>query len=152
MVVNLQEKLYKRDPTKGFARRRYVLGFRETKKHLSLCRVKIVIIAPDLKDYIANGTQTCFTQKSFVIKKIVGAVDEAVKEIINKANCEQVPYVYGLKRRLIGKLAKKQTPASCIAIINYEGVEVGMLSSTNCTLRKLSMRFILRNIGINWLM
>lgn len=67
-------------------------------------------------------------------KEIVGAVDEAVKQIINKANCDQVPYVYGLKRRLIGKLAKKQTPASCIAITNYEGIEVGMLTRTNCML------------------
>lgn len=55
MVVKLQDKLYKRDPIKGFARRRYVLGFHETKKHLSLHRVKIVIIAPDLKDYVPNG-------------------------------------------------------------------------------------------------
>lgn len=67
MIVNLQEKLYKRDPIKGFARRRYVLGFRETKKHLALTRVKIVIIAPDLKDYISNGIETFFTPNLFVL-------------------------------------------------------------------------------------
>lgn len=84
-------------------------------------------------------------------KDIVGAVDEVVKEIINKANCDQVPYVYGLKRRLIGKLAKKQTPASCIAITNYEGVEVGM-TKDKFHVEKLLLYPISRSIGKKWLM
>jgi selenocysteine insertion sequence-binding protein 2 len=48
-IVKFQDRQYHRDPVKAFAKRRYVLGFREVKKHLQLRRLKLIIVAPDLE-------------------------------------------------------------------------------------------------------
>jgi len=44
-----QDRQYHRDPVKAFAKRRYIVGFREVKKYLHLKRLKLIIIAPDLE-------------------------------------------------------------------------------------------------------
>jgi selenocysteine insertion sequence-binding protein 2 len=48
-IVKFQDRQYHRDPVKAFARRRYVLGFREVMKYLLLKKLKLIIIAPDLE-------------------------------------------------------------------------------------------------------
>ena len=48
-VVKFQDRLYHRDPVKAFARRRYVVGFREVMKYLHLKKLKLMVIAPDLE-------------------------------------------------------------------------------------------------------
>ncbi|KAF2894228.1 hypothetical protein ILUMI_11953 [Ignelater luminosus] len=105
-IVGLQEKLYNRDPIKGVAKRRYTVGLHEVKKYLHLNKVKIVIIAPDLK-----------------LTKRDGALYLAVKEIIDLAKANSVHYLFALKRKSIGVLTLKNIPVSCIAILNYEGLE-----------------------------
>lgn len=54
-VVQLQQKLYKRDPIKGASKKRYVVGFHEVRKHLMLNKVKLVIIPPNLRILDSNG-------------------------------------------------------------------------------------------------
>jgi selenocysteine insertion sequence-binding protein 2 len=48
-IVKFQDRLYHRDPVKAFAKRRYVLGFREVMKCLRLKKLKLILIAPDLE-------------------------------------------------------------------------------------------------------
>ena len=48
-IVKFQDRLYHRDPVKAFARRRYVVGFREVTKYLHLKKLKLMVIAPDLE-------------------------------------------------------------------------------------------------------
>jgi selenocysteine insertion sequence-binding protein 2 len=48
-IVKFQDRLYHRDPVKAFAKRRYVVGFREVMKYLLLKKLKLVVIAPDLE-------------------------------------------------------------------------------------------------------
>ena len=48
-IVKFQDRLYHRDPVKAFARRRYVVGFREVMKYLHLKKLKLIVIAPDLE-------------------------------------------------------------------------------------------------------
>lgn len=58
-IVGLQEKLYNRDPIKGVSKRRYTVGLHEVKKYLRLNKVKIIIIAPDIKLAKSDGTDSC---------------------------------------------------------------------------------------------
>jgi len=71
-VVKFQDRLYHRDPVKAFARRRYVVGFREVLKYLHLKRLKLTVIAPDLEVakqkgvvnilfFILDGLEQCLT-------------------------------------------------------------------------------------------
>jgi selenocysteine insertion sequence-binding protein 2 len=48
-IVKFQDRVYHRDPVKAFARRRYVVGFREVMKYLRLKKLKLIVIAPDLE-------------------------------------------------------------------------------------------------------
>lgn len=54
-LVNIQEKLYQKNPLKGKIKRRYVVGFHEVKKYLKLGKIKILIIATDIKVFKENG-------------------------------------------------------------------------------------------------
>ncbi|KAF5301004.1 hypothetical protein FQR65_LT08987 [Abscondita terminalis] len=105
-MVELQEKLYKRDSLKGKYKRRYVVGFHQTKKYLNINKAKFIIIATDLKLVKENDALTC-----------------AVREIIELCKKNEVLYLFALKRRKIGNLTLKHIPVSCVAILNYEGAE-----------------------------
>ncbi|XP_031347206.1 uncharacterized protein LOC116173695 [Photinus pyralis] len=105
-VVELQEKLYKRDPIKGKSKRRFVVGLHEAKKYLTLNRVKVVIIAADIR-----------------VTKENGAVQEAVEEIINLCKQNYLSCFFALKKRKLGTLTLKSIPISCITVMNYEGAE-----------------------------
>jgi selenocysteine insertion sequence-binding protein 2 len=48
-IVKFQDRLYHRDPVKAFARRRYVVGFREVMKYVHLKKLKLIVIAPNLE-------------------------------------------------------------------------------------------------------
>lgn len=46
---NLQNKQHAKDPSKTFSKRRYLCGFRETKRFILCGNVKAVIVATDLE-------------------------------------------------------------------------------------------------------
>lgn len=55
-VVRFQERLFKSDPIKGRAHRRYIVGFNEIKKHLPVKnKVKLLFVAPDLECVPVSG-------------------------------------------------------------------------------------------------
>lgn len=47
-LLRFQDRQFHRDPVKAKAKRRYVCGLREVKKHLELRKLKCVIVAPNL--------------------------------------------------------------------------------------------------------
>ncbi|CAG2067981.1 unnamed protein product, partial [Timema podura] len=55
-LVRLQNRLYQRDPIKAQMKRRYVAGLRELKKYVSLKKLKLLIIAPDIDRIECKGT------------------------------------------------------------------------------------------------
>lgn len=57
-IIKFQDRLYHRDPVKAFAKRRYVLGFREVMKYLHLKKLKLIVIAPDLEVAKQKGVVT----------------------------------------------------------------------------------------------
>lgn len=54
-IVNFQEKLYKRDPSKGVSKRRYVAGFHEVRKLLKVGKIRLIIIAPNINTTDENS-------------------------------------------------------------------------------------------------
>ena len=56
-LVRFQDRQFLRDPTKAKAKRRYVCGLREVMKHLSLRRLKCVILPPNLDRIQSTGTK-----------------------------------------------------------------------------------------------
>ena len=57
-IVYLQDRMFARDPIKARAKKRHVIGLREAKKYLSLKKVKMLIIAPDLEKSESKGEFT----------------------------------------------------------------------------------------------
>lgn len=49
-----------------------------------------------------------------------------INELIEKAKSNNVPYAFILRRRQLGKLTLKFIPVSCMAVLNYEGLEVSI--------------------------
>lgn len=58
-IVTFQEKLYNKDPLKGNIKKRYIVGFHETKKFLKAHRVKFLIIASNIK-VMENGEDCAY--------------------------------------------------------------------------------------------
>ncbi|KAK2167715.1 hypothetical protein LSH36_25g10000 [Paralvinella palmiformis] len=105
-LVRFQDRLYHRDPTKAKARRRIVLGLREVTKHLKLNRIKCVIISPNMERIQSKG-----------------GLDEALNNILDLCTNQDVPFVFALGRRALGRACAKLVPVSVAGIFNYEGSE-----------------------------
>ncbi|XP_074661442.1 uncharacterized protein LOC141914067 [Tubulanus polymorphus] len=105
-LVRFQDRLYHKDPIKAKQKRRIVLGLREVTKHLKLRRIKAVIISPNLERIQSKG-----------------GLDEALNNIINMCQEQNVPFVFALGRRALGRACGKLVPVSVAGIFNYEGTE-----------------------------
>jgi len=103
-LVKFQDRTYHKDPSKAKLKRRFVLGIRELTKHLKLNHIKCVIVAPNL-------------EKS----KTTGGLDERVQLIIDVCKEKDIPCIFSLDRRKLGKICKKPVPASAIGIFSYDG-------------------------------
>ncbi|XP_049813527.1 uro-adherence factor A isoform X1 [Schistocerca nitens] len=105
-VVKFHDRQFERDPVKANARRRHVSGLREVLKYLNLKRLKLIIIAPDME--LIEGK---------------GGICDIVEQLKEGARKQEIPYVFALQRRSLGKITFKKVPVSCIGIINYDGTE-----------------------------
>lgn len=105
-LIRFHNRLYHKDPIKAKSRRRIVLGLREVTKHLKLKKLKCLILAPNL-DRI----------------KSKGGLDDAIDTILALAREQNIPYVFALGRKALGKACLKQVPVSCVGIFNYAGSE-----------------------------
>ncbi|XP_067943712.1 selenocysteine insertion sequence-binding protein 2-like [Watersipora subatra] len=105
-LVKFQDRLYHKDPMKAKIKRRLVLGLREVTKHLKLRRVKLVIISPNLEKIRSKG-----------------GLDDALNMIINLCREQDVPFVFALGRRSLGRACAKLVPVSVVGVFNYQGAE-----------------------------
>lgn len=103
-IFRFQKRAYDKNEIKGRAKKRYVVGFKETLKFLELKKIKLLLIAPDLEPNEGpNG------------------IDATVERMKVMAEEQEVPYCFSVRRRRIGYLLLKVVPVSCVGVINYEG-------------------------------
>ena len=87
-------------------KKRLLAGLREVTKQVKRRRVKIIFLAPDI--------QRC---------PETGGLDEAVEHLLNLVRQADLPIVYALSRRKIGRVLCKKVPVSCCGILNYQAME-----------------------------
>uniref|UniRef100_H3A9Z4 SECIS binding protein 2 n=1 Tax=Latimeria chalumnae TaxID=7897 RepID=H3A9Z4_LATCH len=105
-LVRFQDRLHQKNPIKAKTKRRIVMGIREVLKHLKLKKLKGVIISPNCEKIQSKG-----------------GLDEVLHTIINTA-CEQnVPFVFALNRKALGRCVNKAVPVSVVGIFSYDGAE-----------------------------
>lgn len=105
-LVSFQERVYQKDPTRAKARRRLVMGLREVTKHMKLNKIKCVIISPNCEKIQSKG-----------------GLDEALYNVIAMAREQEIPFVFALGRKALGRCVNKLVPVSVVGIFNYFGAE-----------------------------
>nr|CAD7400354.1 unnamed protein product [Timema cristinae] len=128
-LVRLQNRLYQRDPIKAQIKRRYVAGLRELKKYISLKKLKLLIIAPDIDRIECKG-----------------GLDDTVNQLKESASIQNIPYVFALNRNKLGHLLLKKTPVSCLGVLRYEACEVLSVCVLTSPVSRLTLPF---HIGSN---
>ncbi|NXA37184.1 SEBP2 protein, partial [Eudromia elegans] len=105
-LVRFQDRLYQKDPVKAKIKRRLVMGLREVLKYLRLKKLKCVIISPNCEKIQSKG-----------------GLDETLHNIIDCA-CEQnIPFVFALNRKALGRCVNKAVPVSVVGIFSYDGAQ-----------------------------
>ncbi|XP_077200619.1 selenocysteine insertion sequence-binding protein 2 isoform X2 [Paroedura picta] len=105
-LVRFQDRQYQKDPVKAKTKRRIVMGLREVLKHLKLKKLKCVIISPNCEKIQSKG-----------------GLDETLHLIIDSA-CEQnIPFVFALNRKALGRCLNKAVPVSVVGIFSYDGAQ-----------------------------
>ncbi|XP_072271140.1 selenocysteine insertion sequence-binding protein 2 [Pyxicephalus adspersus] len=105
-LVRFQDRLYLKDPAKAKTKRRLVMGLREVLKHLKLKKLKCIIISPNCEKIQSKG-----------------GLDDTLQTIISCA-CEQnVPFVFALNRKALGRCVNKAVPVSVVGIFSYDGAQ-----------------------------
>ncbi|KAJ8393113.1 hypothetical protein AAFF_G00067960 [Aldrovandia affinis] len=105
-LVRFQERVYLKDPSKAKAKRRLVMGLREVTKHMRLHNIKCVIISPNCEKIQAKG-----------------GLDEALYNVIAMAQEQEIPFVFALGRKALGRCVNKLVPVSVVGIFNFSGAE-----------------------------
>jgi len=95
-----------KDPVKAKARRRYAVGLREALKFVKVHKVCSILIAPDLEAVEARG-----------------GLDDTVGALIRESSKQgqEVPVIFGMNRRKLGRACLRKVPVSCVAIMNPQG-------------------------------
>ncbi|XP_028926313.1 selenocysteine insertion sequence-binding protein 2-like isoform X4 [Ornithorhynchus anatinus] len=105
-LVSFQERVYQKDPVRAKTRRRLVMGLREVTKHMKLSKIKCVIISPNCEKIQSKG-----------------GLDEALCNVIAMAREQEIPFVFALGRKALGRCVNKLVPVSVVGIFNYSGAE-----------------------------
>ncbi|KAL2088909.1 hypothetical protein ACEWY4_015808 [Coilia grayii] len=105
-LVRFQERVYQKDPSKAKAKRRLVMGLREVTKHMKLHKIKCVIISPNCEKIQSKG-----------------GLDEALYNVIAMAREQEIPFVFALGRKALGRCVNKLVPVSVVGIFNFSGAE-----------------------------
>ncbi|XP_051776628.1 selenocysteine insertion sequence-binding protein 2-like isoform X2 [Erpetoichthys calabaricus] len=105
-LVRFQERVYQKDPVKAKAKRRLVMGLREVTKHMKLHKIKCVIISPNCEKIQSKG-----------------GLDEALYNVIAMAREQEIPFVFALGRKALGRCVNKLVPVSVVGIFNFSGAE-----------------------------
>ncbi|XP_072040506.1 uncharacterized protein [Amphiura filiformis] len=105
-LVRFQDRQYHKDPNKAKAKRRIVMGLREVTKHLKLKKIKCIIVSPNLERIQAKG-----------------GLDEALNTIMSLSHEQDVPVIFALGRKALGRAVNKLVPVSVVGVFNYDGAE-----------------------------
>ncbi|XP_065139909.2 selenocysteine insertion sequence-binding protein 2-like isoform X2 [Paramisgurnus dabryanus] len=105
-LVRFQERVYQKEPSKAKSKRRLVMGLREVTKHMKLNKIKCVIISPNCEKIQAKG-----------------GLDEALYNVIAMAREQEIPFVFALGRKALGRCVNKLVPVSVVGIFNFSGAE-----------------------------
>ncbi|XP_035274957.1 selenocysteine insertion sequence-binding protein 2-like [Anguilla anguilla] len=105
-LVRFQERIYQKDPSKAKSKRRLVMGLREVTKHMKLLKIKCVIISPNCEKIQSKG-----------------GLDEALYNVIAMAREQEIPFVFALGRKALGRCVNKLVPVSVVGIFNFSGAE-----------------------------
>lgn len=101
-----QDRMYHKNPAKAKSKRRYVMGIREVTKHLKLKKLKCVILAPNCEKI-----------------KSKGGLDDAINTIIQVSMEQNIPFLFALGRKALGKAVNKLVPISVVGIFDYTGAD-----------------------------
>lgn len=73
----------------------------------------------------SNGQLKTLTLR-FMVSGCVcaGGLDEALYTIINTCRQQEVPFVFALSRKALGRCVNKVVPVSLVGIFNYDGAQV----------------------------
>ena len=97
-------QLRSKDDKNANARRRLVMGLREVARGIRANKVKMIVCANNLDQY--------------------GVIDEKIQAIIDSAAEKDIPIIYELNKRKIGKALGKSIKVSIVAIQNADGAQV----------------------------
>lgn len=70
---------------------------------------------------------------------VAGGLDEALYNVIAMAREQEIPFVFALGRKALGRCVNKLVPVSVVGIFNYYGAEVG-----HCYPSKIFKKFLLQ--------
>ncbi|XP_053329917.1 selenocysteine insertion sequence-binding protein 2 [Spea bombifrons] len=105
-LVRFQDRMYQKDPVKAKTKRRLVMGLREVLKHLKLGKLKCIIISPNCEKIQSKG-----------------GLDDTLQTIIDCAREQNVPFVFALNRKALGRCVNKAVPVSVVGIFSYDGAQ-----------------------------
>ncbi len=97
--MRLQE--WSKDDKNTRARRRIVMGLREVTRGIRARKVKMVVMADNLDEY--------------------GAIDSKLQEILELAHVVELPVLYKLNKRKLGKALGKSIKVLVVGIQNADG-------------------------------
>ena len=100
-LMRLQQR--SKDDKNARSRRRLVMGLREVARGIRAHKVKMVVMANNLDEY--------------------GAIDSKLQEILDLAQAEEVPVLFELNKRKLGKAVGKSIKVSVVGIQNVSGAE-----------------------------
>lgn len=109
-ILNDLNRFYQRqqarNPHKAKSKRRFVLGIREVFKHLKLGKIKCVIVSPNLEKIQSKG-----------------GLDDILSQVLEHCEKTELPIVFALGRRALGRACGKFVPVSIVGIFDYSGCE-----------------------------
>ncbi|XP_034110549.2 selenocysteine insertion sequence-binding protein 2 [Drosophila albomicans] len=100
-----QKRAYANNEIKARAHPRLVVGFREAQSRLRVNKVKLLLLAPDCE-----------------ICPAAGGLDDTITELKSLCQQQRVPYCFSLMRRELAYALHKRAQISCVAILDYDGV------------------------------
>mmetsp|Transcript_4896 Transcript_4896/g.7435 ORF Transcript_4896/g.7435 Transcript_4896/m.7435 type:complete len:488 (+) Transcript_4896:642-2105(+) len=100
-LMRLQQR--SKDQKNARSRRRLVMGLREVARGIRAHKVKMVVMANNLDEY--------------------GAIDSKLQEILDLAHAEDVPVIFELNKRKLGKAVGKSIKVSVVGVQNVMGAE-----------------------------
>ncbi|CAM9975610.1 unnamed protein product [Ectocarpus sp. 6 AP-2014] len=104
LLFKFQERARLSDPSKAKTRRRLVIGLREVLRGVKAKKVRLLIVAPNVD---AVGGE--------------GGLDDKVVEVIDKAREAEIPVVFALSKRKIGKALRKTIKVSAVGVYSFDG-------------------------------